>query len=250
MKAHQTIASRQAILTVVAEIIIVVNLLGFGDNALAQGSWNWNGSSDGYWATGANWTQNNGGSTLPQGFVNFPSGPTRLTITNNYSAGTAGYQMWFNSGASSYTIWGNSLTMYDWGGAAPKIENDSTNLQTVNFPLVIYPASANPYVQFEPASGTLSFNSTVMVGNGDQLRVTSGNSHILTLNGVVSTGGGGGLHRAHGHQRRPAGGQLDGAGQRVATAARPVSILGHRCNQRSAAILPSRLAVADGQAHF
>ena len=191
MKRPQTIINPLGTLKVMAAAIITAAVLCFANHALAQGSWNWNGSSDGYWNNAANWTQNNAGSTLPQGFVNFPSGPTRLTITNNYSAGTAGYQIYFNSSASSYVVWGNSLTMYDWGGAAPKIENDSANLQTVNFPIVVYPAAANPYFALEPASGDLTFNSTVQVGNADQLRVTTGNSHTLTLNGVISEGAAG-----------------------------------------------------------
>ena len=162
MKTRQTPSNRLGTLAALVPAIILASLLGCGSHAQAQGSWNWNGSSDGNWTTGANWTQNNAGSTLPQGFLNFPSGPSRLTITNDYAAVSPGYQMYFNSGASSYTIWGNnSLIMYDWGGNAPKVENDSTSLQTINFPIEPQPAAANPYFSAEPASGDLTFNSTL-----------------------------------------------------------------------------------------
>lgn len=167
---------------------LIVAVAGvFASSALAQSSWNWNGGTDGNWTTAANWTLNSsGGSSIPQGFLNFPAGASRTTITNNYAAGSTGYQIYFNSGASAYTIWGNSLTMFDWGGSQPVIQNDSANLQTVNFPVVFQPAAANLFARIESSAGNLTFGSTVTMNNNNgtaQFRVTLGSGRTLTFNG-------------------------------------------------------------------
>ena len=85
--------------------------------AMAQSSYTWNGNGgDDNFGTGANWNGGNAPSSL-QSFLNF-AGTTRLTPNNNYTAYSGAYQIYFNSGAGAFTIGGNALKFYNYGGGA------------------------------------------------------------------------------------------------------------------------------------
>lgn len=91
----------------------------------------WNGGgSDNNWSTGNNW-----GGTAPsdaQNCLKF-SGSTRTSSTNNFTAYAGGWQIIFTNSSSAFTLNGNQVKYYDWGGVAPKMENDISAKQTVNF---------------------------------------------------------------------------------------------------------------------
>ena len=103
--------------------LLLASLLLAADTALASGgTFTWNGGgTDGYWTNGANW----GGTapTDPQNFLNF-NGAARPTNTNNFSAGSPGYQIYFKSGANAFTLYGNGINFFDFGSVDPNIQNE------------------------------------------------------------------------------------------------------------------------------
>ena len=81
-----------------------------------QSSFTWNGGSGttGNWSDGANW--GGSGPANPQAFLNF-NGATRTSSTNDFASASAGYQIYFKSGANAFTLFGsNSIAFYDFGG--------------------------------------------------------------------------------------------------------------------------------------
>jgi fibronectin-binding autotransporter adhesin len=164
----------------------------------AQSTFTWNGGgTDGNWTTGGNW----GGTApaSPQAFLNF-NGATRTTNTNNFSAGGAGFQIYFKSGANAFQLYGNGINFFDFSSLDPNIQNEGafTN-QTINFPIT----NANTHVQgtirilninsnTTTAQGPLTFNgpiSTPSDGNARALNVWGTNT--VTFNGAISDGGSG-----------------------------------------------------------
>src|SRR5690348_10586192 len=98
----------------------------------ADDPYTWNGGgTDNNWSSGANW---NGGIAPPnpQNQLHF-AGSTRVTATNDFAAGAAGHRIFFDSGASSFTLGGNGIRFFDFGGLVPKIENNSSSPQTLAF---------------------------------------------------------------------------------------------------------------------
>src|SRR5262245_2825019 len=93
-------------------------------SAMAQSTHTWNGGGgDDSWSTAANWVSN----SAPDGNdeIHF-AGTTRLTPNRDNTF--HGYRIFFDSGAGAFTLSGNALDLFDFGGNAPKIENSSTSL--------------------------------------------------------------------------------------------------------------------------
>ncbi len=167
--------------------------------ALASGgTFTWNGGgTDGNWTTGANW----GGTapTDPQNFLNF-NGATRTASTNNFSAGSPGYQIYFKSGANAFTLSGNGINFFDFGAVDPNIQNEGafTN-QTINFPIT----NANTHVlgsirilninsNTTTAQGPLTFNGPIGTPSDSSARALNvWGTNTVTFNGVISDGGSG-----------------------------------------------------------
>ncbi len=110
-----------------------------GHSALAANDV-WIGNTDANFATLSNWT----GSVTPNG--NTPvfgvAGTAGATLNNDIAGATyAGFT--FNSGASAYTIGGNSFTL------SAGITNSSTSLQTINNAITL----SNAAHTFNAASG-------------------------------------------------------------------------------------------------
>src|SRR5467141_3168752 len=106
--------------------------LAFAPQAtLAQSSFTWNGGGgDNFWTTGGNW----GGTApdSPQAFLNF-NGSTRTSNSNNFSAASAGFQIYFKNTASAFVLNGNNIAFFDFNSTDPNIQNEGTaNTQTIN----------------------------------------------------------------------------------------------------------------------
>ena len=170
-------------------LIFAVTAFGSG------GTFTWNGGSGttGNWSDGGNWSGT--APTDPQNFLNF-NGAARTSSTNNFANGSSGYQIYFKSGANAFTLYGNSITFFDFGGGAndPNIQNEGafTN-QTINFPV----ANGNNNGSFHvlninlntgTAQGPLTFNGTVSSADAGQfLRVVNvSGSNTVTFNGIMS----------------------------------------------------------------
>lgn len=168
-------------------------------SARGQNSYTWTGGGgDNNFGTGANWAGGNAPSTL-QSYLNF-SGNTRLNPFNNYTAYSGGYQIYFNSGAGAYTLSGNGIKFYGYGGGGgnypgqPNIENDSANVQTVNLAFGVgFGQSVN--MNLYANTGDLVFGSST--GNnfsyfddsGVFLAVHANAGRSVTFWGAIGNGG-------------------------------------------------------------
>jgi autotransporter-associated beta strand protein len=128
----------------------------------------WIGNTDANFATLANWT----GSVTPNG--NTPvfgvAGTAGATLNNNIAGATyTGFT--FNSGASAYTISGNSFTLS--GG----ITNSSTSLQTINNAITL----SNTTHTFAATSGNITLGGAF--SGTTQTLIFSG-SGTTTLSGT------------------------------------------------------------------
>ena len=146
--------------------------------AAAQTTRTWSTSSTNpTWSVNANWS----GNTAPvaNDSLAFATTTGTRSLTNDISAGTNFNGITFNSGASAYTLSGNSITL---GGS---VVNNSSNAQTIAMPLSL--------------SGTRTFtnntNSTVTIsgnisGAGGLVRDgTNSNTSIVNLTGTNTFAG-------------------------------------------------------------
>ncbi len=109
-------------------------------SALAAGTDTWQGNTDVNWTTAGNWITS-GGSTPPasgDSLVFGAAGSSGLSLNNNIS-GLSVNKLTFNSGASSFTVGGNGLTLGSGGIDASAL-----------------------------TSGTMTFTPTITIGNGFQ----------------------------------------------------------------------------------
>jgi autotransporter-associated beta strand protein len=147
----------------------------------ADKTWDGGSSQGDGWSTtvlgifsGYNWDPN--GTNPVSGDNLFFAGSTKTTNTNNTTAGNI-YNITFNSGASAFTLNGNSLTLGTGG-----ITNNSTNNQTFGtLPLTLTSTSGN----FNAASGNLTVNSAIGGTNGI-LTKTGGNALTLANTNTYS----------------------------------------------------------------
>ncbi|TAK94072.1 MAG: hypothetical protein EPO07_17265 [Verrucomicrobia bacterium] len=159
--------------------------------SLAQSSFTWTGSSSGNWNDNGNWTQGadgpGGSSSRPQTYLNFPSGAGNLNNTNNYAAFSGAFQIYFNSGASAYNLYGNALKFYDYSGTAAAIQNDSSSLQTINFP---FGAGNSAGININPNSGDLTINgsTSIFLDGPSQIRVNGNSGRTVTFNVGIGDG--------------------------------------------------------------
>lgn len=196
--------SAQLVRQFASPILLVAALAAMmAATAHAQSSFTWSGGgTDGNWTTGGNWS---GGSApgSPQNILNF-AGSTRTTSTNNFSNYSAGYQMFFNTGAAAFTLGGDAINFYNFGSTvatnSPGVENDSSSTQTVNLQ-VDMEANAN--------ASAWDFNVTAISGNvnlgtssgnafnyysdvtNDWLALHADNGNTITVYGKINNGGGG-----------------------------------------------------------
>jgi len=85
--------------------------------------WNGGSATGNYWNDFLNWS----GVPLASGSALIFDGNARLNNTNNTTAGTIYSNIIFNSGASAFTLNGNSITLNG------NVTNNSANPQTINF---------------------------------------------------------------------------------------------------------------------
>lgn len=170
MKSTSLLQSlRQHRSTLAAVQIAMLSL--FIVQANAGNTWD-GGGGDNNWGTGANWSPD--GSPAPgSGNDLFFGGSTRLSPFNNYTAFDDWRNITFNSGASSFNLFGNAIDLFG------KIENLSSNSQTVGLlSIALNSATAN---EFNPVNGNMTINSTNIFTNGNQLKVFGNNGFTLSF---------------------------------------------------------------------
>ena len=134
----------------------------------------WVGNSSTKWSDGGNWTGTNTPPRAGDWLVFGAAGGAGAVLTNDLSSGFQLTNLTFNSGASAYTILGNQIALGGnivSNGNYGYIVNNSTNLQTIKFPI---------------ASSTF-VNFTTTGGGGD---ITLGGILNSASNGIAKLGGG------------------------------------------------------------
>lgn len=91
----------------------------------AANIWDGGGAND-LWNTANNWDDN---AVPSAGAALHFAGTTRLTASNNLTAGTSFASIYFDSGAGSFILSRNQITL------TSLIENNSANIQTINLPI-------------------------------------------------------------------------------------------------------------------
>ena len=161
-------------------LLFLTVMLGMG--AFAQTTYSWSGAIDGNWNKAGNWSGNavpNGGSILSFGNDN------QLTMTNNLPATTFHQIIFTNAATQSRIITGTKENIfYDYSGKKPKIENNSSANQTIDFPL----KWGSIAMELKPVSGDLTITSTIN-NNGYWTDVYGGNGKTLSIASMSGTGG-------------------------------------------------------------
>lgn len=162
-------------------IVALVTVIASPHYAVGGTTWDGGGGNDDF-STGANWNDN---STPPTGTTVdlFFAGSTRLTPNNDYGNFDDFRSIFFNSGAGSFVISGNSIDFFDG-----KIENNSANDQSLNIANFSF---NNGSQEVNPVSGNLTLGGGGSIfSNGQQMDVFGANGHTLTI-GKTMTGNGG-----------------------------------------------------------
>lgn len=151
-------------------------------------TWTGGSSSSNNWNDTANWVnalQPDGGGSSTIHFA----GADRLTPNNDYGDYTQFNRIFFDNGASSFTLNGAAVKLAGQMNAPAKIENNSSVLQTVNFSSsggtsLIY----NGGGELDPTVGDLTINNNIYVDNNGNLDVYGNSGHTLRLNGGLFNG--------------------------------------------------------------
>lgn len=150
-------------------------------------TWTGGSTTSNNWNDNSNWS----GGLKPLGnaatTIRF-AGSTRLTPNNDYSDYTQFNRIFFQSGASSFTLNGAVIKLSGETGAPAKIENNSSVLQTVNFNSGGAGVVFNGGGQLDPTVGDLTVNANVYVDFGGNLDVYGNSGHTLRLNGGLFNG--------------------------------------------------------------
>jgi fibronectin-binding autotransporter adhesin len=171
---------------------------------VAQDTYTWNGGgTDGNWVTGANWihTAGSGAATpsSPQAFLNFTNN-VRLLNTNNFAAGSGGFQIYFKTASGAFSLYGTGINFYDYSSIDPNIQNEGafTN-QSIYFPIT----NANTHVQgtvrvlninsnTSTAQGPLTFYGPIGTPSDSLARALNiWGTNTVTFFGPISDGGSG-----------------------------------------------------------
>lgn len=161
-----------------------------------QSQTGWTGATDGNWSVAGNWTNGIPNSGSPSArILNFgPLGNARPNSTNNINA-VPGHRIFFNSGATNYTLYLASgttgTTLFDFGANQPQIQNDSTNLQTFDMPFRMQASSlsgaANQFANINPTSSDIVFttNASVTLSASTHLKFFSSAGRSVTFFGPL-----------------------------------------------------------------
>jgi len=159
----------------VASIFVAFSLVGVPAAHAANDVWI--GNTDANFATLSNWT----GSVTPNGNTPvFGVAGTSGTTLNNDIVGASYAGLTFNSGASAYTIGGNSFTL------TGNIVNNSTSLQTINNGMTFTVRQFNGGTGGLALGGTLTVSTALNTGAG---AVTM--TGATTVDGAAVANGGG-----------------------------------------------------------
>jgi fibronectin-binding autotransporter adhesin len=131
----------------------------------------WVGNTSTAWATGTNWSP----SAVPltgDSFIFGAAGSSGTALNNNLAVGFNVAGITFNSGASAYTVTGNSFNL------TGNITNNSTSLQTFNNPLTL--SAAAHTITTTTGGGNITLGPGSINGNTGSLIIAGTGTTTLT----------------------------------------------------------------------
>ena len=153
-------------LAAIATTIILSAMLLCSNSSFADGTWT-GGGTTGNWSDNGNW----GGSAPTYGTLNFPNN-TKTTTTNDTFT-SENKLLW--TGTNAWTLFnagGTVLSLFDNGGTQAKVENQSTNLVTINAPITFAANNASPpfpFGEINAVNGDLLFTNATLTVNGSSV---------------------------------------------------------------------------------
>jgi autotransporter-associated beta strand protein len=141
--------------------------------ATPPGNTVWTGTTSANWSVASNW-----GGTTPLNNATLAFNTATTTALNNDLSNFTLGGLLFNSGASAFTLSGNSVKL------AGDIRNNSTGAQTVNLPMIL---TKNAVVSANTGAVALG---GVIGENGGSFGLTKTGGGTLTLNGASTFSGG------------------------------------------------------------
>lgn len=157
-----------------------------GAVAKAQTTYSWRSEAPtGNWHYWNSWW-NGSGEVAPQGNDIIVFNNNNQLSSENTLSSTSRYRVFFGGGATSGRTIGGSTenTFFDYGGNAPKIENNSTGTHIINFPIKL-----GTGMEVNPVSGNLTLGGSINL-QSHFLSVHGNNEKVLRINGAVSGTGG------------------------------------------------------------
>ena len=167
--------------------LFLLTIFSISLTAYSQTVHNWvSGAPAGNWNDAAHWT-----SGLPSGSEQLTfNNNNQLTMTNDLVA-TNRYRIHFNSNAtSSRTMTGTTTNnFYNFGGADPRVYNNSAAVHTIDFPINL-PDLDDPFVIAATVPGAgLIFDNTIINGYEMWIAQSGDSGNTITFNGVISGAG-------------------------------------------------------------
>ena len=173
-------------ITLLVLLLLLLNLITLVSFSQTTFSWrNDQAPTSGQWNVYSYWWNGSGAALPGGGEILYLDGSVGTTMTNDLPS-TNRHKIIFGAGGSSRTINGSTEnTFYDYGGSKPKIENNSSNVQTINFPFKI--GNSNGF-ELNPTNADLTITGALN-RNGYTLWAYSGNSKILKVQSAFTGGG-------------------------------------------------------------
>ena len=158
--------------------LIYIILCAFVHNISAQNFREWQDTGNN-WSNDSNWA---GGYTYAQ--LEF-KGNGNASSNNDFSPNTSQWRLFFN-GAKSYTLTGNPVNLFDFGGQFSWVLSESTANQTVMFDVNFGDSGRTSYITTKN-TGAFSFNNINVGSSITQLNIANLNSlSKITFNGVIT----------------------------------------------------------------
>lgn len=156
-------------------------LFASGTSLFGQAFPNWNGTTAD-WSNTGNWT---GGNASSYGQLEFKG--AGVTTTNNDISGLSQWRLYFQNSAA-YTLNGNAVSLFDFGGAHSWVLNDASASQTINFDVNFAATAGATFGQVSArSSGNLTMGNIGITGSQvAQVRFAGESSGAITVGGVIS----------------------------------------------------------------
>lgn len=149
-----------------ARNLILIALASFASTSPAA-TFTWDGGgSDGNWSTATNWSTNV--APAATGDLLIFAGTTNTTTNNDFvtSLATSGTAITFASGAGSFTLGGNTLTLGSGGGGGQTIiSQQSANAQTISANINLSGGNGDRTITFASGAGSLTLSGNINFSN-------------------------------------------------------------------------------------